>query len=53
MNWNSIYIVPKHSTSSLFWFRLPLATKAPRGHPSPRRRVEENGKKEAEAGGSG
>ena len=37
----------------LFWFRLPPATKAPRGRPSPRRRAEENGKKEAETGGSG
>ena len=37
----------------LFRFRLPPATKAPRGCPSPRRRAEENGKKEAETGGSG
>jgi len=37
----------------LFWFRLPLATKAPRGRPSPRRGAEENGKKQAETGGSG
>ena len=29
----------------MFWFRLPPATKAPRGHPSPCRGVEENGKK--------
>jgi len=33
--------------------QLPPATKAPRGRPSPRRRAEENGKKEAETGGSG
>jgi len=26
------------------WFRLPLATKAPRGRPSTRRRAEENEK---------
>jgi len=31
----------------LFWFRLPPATKAPRGRPSPRRGAEENGKKTA------
>jgi len=37
----------------LSWFRLPPATKAPRGRPSPRRRAEENEKKEAETGGSG
>jgi len=37
----------------LFWFRLPPATKAPRGRPSPHRRAEENEKKEAETGGSG
>jgi len=35
----------------LIWLRL--ATKAPRGHPSPCRGAEENGKKEAETGGSG
>ena len=29
------------------------ATKAPRGRPSPRRSAEENGKKQAETGGSG
>jgi len=29
----------------LFWFRLPPATKAPRGRPSPRRGTAENGKK--------
>ena len=39
--------------SDMFWFRLPPATKAPRGRPSPRRRAEENEKKEAETGGSG
>jgi len=33
--------------------RLQPATKAPRGHPSPRWGAEENGKKEAETGGSG
>jgi len=33
--------------------RLQPATKAPRGRPSPRRGAEENGKKEAETGGSG
>ena len=38
---------------SVFWFRLPPATKAPHGRPSPRRRVEENEMKEAETGGSG
>jgi len=32
---------------------LPPATKAPRGRPSPRRGAEENGKKQAETGGSG
>jgi len=37
----------------LFWFRLPPATKALRGRPSPRQRAEENEKKEAETGGSG
>jgi len=29
----------------LFWFRLPPAKKVPRGRPSPRCSVEENGKK--------
>jgi len=33
---------------SVFWFRLPPATKVPRGHPSPRRGAEQNEKKEAE-----
>jgi len=37
----------------VFWFRLPPATKAPRGRPSLRRHAEENEKKEAEAGGLG
>jgi len=37
----------------IFWFRLPLATKVPRGRPSPCWGVEENGKKQAENGGSG
>ena len=37
----------------MFWFRLPPATKAPRGRPSPRRRAEENEKNQAETGGSG
>ena len=37
----------------VFRFRLPPATKAPRGRPSPRQRAEENEKKEAETGGSG
>jgi len=37
----------------VFWFRLPPATKSPRGRPSPRRRAEENEKKQAETGGSG
>jgi len=32
---------------------LQQATKAPRGRPSPRRGAEENGKKQAETGGSG
>jgi len=32
---------------------LQLARKAPRGRPSPRHSVEENGKKQAETGGSG
>ena len=40
-------------TGELFWFQLPPATKVPRGRPSPRRRAEENEKKEAETGGSG
>jgi len=35
----------------MVWLRL--ATKAPRGRPSPRRDAEENGKKQAETGGSG
>jgi len=35
----------------LVWLRP--ATKAPRGRPSPRRGAEENGKKQAETGGSG
>ena len=43
----------KYHTNCMFWFWLPPATKAPRGRPSPRRRAEENGKKEAETGGSG
>jgi len=33
------------------WLRP--ATKAPRGRPSPRQGAEENGKKQAETGGSG
>jgi len=37
----------------VFWFQLPPATKAPRSRPSPRRRAEENEKKQAETGGSG
>jgi len=37
----------------MFWFRLQPVTKAPRGRPSPRRGAEENGKKQAETGGSG
>jgi len=37
----------------MFWFRLQPASKAPRGHPSPRRGAEENGKREAGTGGSG
>jgi len=37
----------------LSWFRLPPATKAPRGRLSPCRRAEENEKKEVETGGSG
>jgi len=37
----------------LSWFRLPPATKAPRRRPFPRQRAEENGKKQAETGGSG
>jgi len=32
---------------------LQPATKAPHGHPSPHRGAEENGKKQAETGGSG
>jgi len=47
----------RHSNSLvacwLFWFRLPPATKAPRGRPYPRRSAEENGKNQAETGGSG
>jgi len=35
----------------LVW--LQPATKVPRGHPSPRLGAEENGKKQAENGGSG
>jgi len=35
----------------LVW--LQPATKTPRGHPSPRQGAEENGKKQAETGGSG
>ena len=30
----------------MFWFRLLPATKAPRGHPSTRRRAEENEKRQ-------
>jgi len=37
----------------MLWFQLPPATEAPCGRPSPRRRAEENEKKEAENGGSG
>jgi len=33
---------------SVFWFGLQPAKKAPRGHPSPCRDAEENGKKQAE-----
>jgi len=40
-------------TALVFWFRLPPATKAPRGGPSPHRGSEESGKKQAETGGSG
>ena len=36
-----------------FGFGCRRQTKTPRGRPSPRRRVEENGKKKAETGGSG
>jgi len=39
--------------SLLFWFRMQPATKAPCGCPSPRQGAEENGKKQAETGGSG
>ena len=38
-------------TTVLVW--LQPATKAPRGRPSPCQGVEENGKKQAETGGSG
>jgi len=41
------------SSIRLFWFRLPPATKAPRGRPSPCWHAEENEKKQAETGGSG
>jgi len=37
----------------VFWFRLQPVTKAPRGRPSPHQGAEENGKKQAETGGSG
>jgi len=47
------YPRPTLGANLMFWFRLSLATKAPCGHPSPRRRAEENEKKEAETGGSG
>ena len=43
----------KKTNKKLFWFQLPLATKAPCGCPSPHQGVEENEKKEAETGGSG
>jgi len=39
--------------NSVFWFRLPPATKVPCSRPSPCRGAEKNGKKEAETGGSG
>jgi len=48
-----VVILGDHEGLALFWFRLPPATKAPRGRPSPRRGAEENGKKQAETGGSG
>jgi len=40
-------------TKLMFWFWLQPATKAPRGRPSPHRGSDENGKKQAETGGSG
>ena len=50
-----VFLIPisQNAGFTLSWFRLPPATKAPRGRPSPRRRAEENEKKEAETGGSG
>jgi len=46
-------LFPEPLALHVFWFRLQPATKAPRSHPSPRRGAEENGKKQAETGGSG
>ena len=51
--WYQSLVQPAEPNAVVFRFRLPPATKAPRGRPSPRRRAEENGKKEAETGGSG
>ena len=48
-----IYMRVSRRDKHMFWFRLPPATKAPRGRPCPRRRAEENEKKQAETGGSG
>ena len=46
-----VHYKPPDKEDVLVW--LQPATKAPHGHPSPRRGVEENGKKQAETGGSG
>ena len=49
VSWN-IFLSKEHAVV-MVWLRP--ATKAPRGRPSPRRGAEENGKKQAETGGSG
>jgi len=49
--WYTVYFgnVP----GTMFWFWLQPVTKAPRGSPYPCWGAEENGRKEAETGGSG
>jgi len=47
------YELEESDTKHIVTVRLRPATKAPRGRPSPHRGVEENGKKQAETGGSG
>jgi len=42
-----------HIHKQVFSFRLPPATKGPRGLTSPRWHAEKNEKKEAKTGGSG